>query len=1039
MAATLHSTEDPGQHVYGYFPQNNLSLSITIQEKDGGSSFFFLDQGNDQPIKTHLPRIVRVPVDFTNQDSIAVSQMVNGSADALYTGSNDAFLILAHVNGLLLFNKDRKHDIYYFPDGVRFSDIKNFNLEKYKSSALITWETNEGKIYKLFVDLENLNVRTVDPRSVLLGAVTIPGSTNVVTPNASLDTIQISEPVRSESPTTNGLLAATAEGPMDDSNIFTNGARLVHENGSVYFVRPNGERLLVTDQPLFQSPDRVHPSTILITTQKNVLAVHASGRIQSLGFEVGKATLNYRKEKDGEGSVPYVPAAQWQVSNEGQNFTLLSFQYDSSKKPVSPGETFVIDENGEVVRIAYKHIYPTTKFSVDDGILTIENVDREVDLRNLEGENAYFRVRVPPVTLAPDGTVVTDPVTKFNNQFTNLTKEFRSGRMRAFDLDVEDEDVVRRIREILAQPESPNPVILGGSGSGKTQLLYAFVAGVARGAYKRIPRTIPFYAFDRTTLEQGTRNTGSFDSALQLARATAAIVGASFIGDEFTNLAGSGTHSGNTTVDGLALLKPFLLNGEMRFVATATYVRWINTLGGDNELLRRFTTIEKSAPSRERVMKILDSWADRYGIPRLQSDVKQFLYTLSETHIAVGEQPSKATSILNAVVGRNRDQGREFTPITEDDLIDVLVRGGVPRELFDPEAARKAYQELDRTWGDIVIGQDEVFESLKKQEALRLAGLNDPKLPPIRLLTSGPRGTGKTFGFETFARLTNRKLVKFNMSDYSEGGVEKFQRLLLLAIRTSAHSALLFDEIDRAHSTVRDVLLAILQDGKVEVPMSLLATDRAPNTTVTIDFRQAAIGATTNAGEQYVITNLLKATNRLRSEEFGIRGVGSGESSMKMSSRAKEIRRRVQETFGLKEAIVMGSGMAEPLVDRFVVVPSLPPTRPSFRRIVNSNISKMLKDYADLKEYEFEFDPADRETFLDFADAVYYHENMSNRIVNEILNEHIRIPLAEILRRSPSEALIQKVYLKFSPDSGEAIVEIFEADTCSQKLTSNGS
>lgn len=749
--------------------------------------------------------------------------------------------------------------------------------------------------------------------------------------------------------------------------------------------------------------------TAVLITNKEVLLVSHTGLVRSV--EVDRKKLKKEDVKIDKKTLSYLMPVFGTVDSDGKTFAVLSFEYerDSANGPTL-GETYVWDiETDDLVRVAYRPTgFSKNTLKVDNGILTIVGIDRKIDLRALKAENAFFKAGLPPKVKDESGGQV-DAVKEVDSGFVNMGEEVRSGRRTVFAIDAESQSVLDNLTAVMAQKESPNPMLVAEAGAGKSELVYAFIKRIMNGEVSGIPRTV--YVIDLSVggLSQGTKYSGSIEKRLKALEGAATQVPMIAFADEIHTLRGVGTHEGNPDNDALAMLKPALISGVLHMLGTSTEDEFNNAFGGDAALMRRFSIVRKDNPTREQVLRALDSWTERFGYPKLSPEVKEYLIDVSNRFVVYGVQPSKATSVMDKAYARKVSLKLSKEALTIEDINEALIASGVDKKLFEVKTATQILDNLKKEWSEKMAGQEAALDSYYLLESMRLAGLLDPE-KPASVLVTGPRGAGKTRGAMAYAAATGRKSVKFNMADYAEGGVKEFQKRLSQEIFKDRFAVFVFDEIEKASLEVKNVFLAIMQDGKIKIPAKLSASASVANSTETLDFTQATIVGTTNAGQDYVV-KVLQA------------GVATPMGFSKQQEQKQDVTSKIQHAVnmedGLKKAII-NDGLSTFLVDRFtVIVPAFTSKQDQFREVIRINLVQMLSGFTKNKGIEFEV--KNLEVFLDFATAAYYRENASNRIVENILNTHFRKQIALALGPVDTKN-IKKALIEFDPQSGESKV-----------------
>lgn len=724
--------------------------------------------------------------------------------------------------------------------------------------------------------------------------------------------------------------------------------------------------------------------------------------------------------------LPFKPLA-WKIENEKKEYLLISFKYDEEKgsQYSNAGETYLFEpKTGTLLKIAYQQVLASDKpYSIDDGILSIHGVFRKIDLRDIDGETSFFTPTPVEPLMDEEGKEV-NVNTFIESKLQNISEDLRLGIEKPYELNEEDLGLIDHLHATIKQKESPNPVLVADAGTGKTAVVTSFLDHIVKGKIQGLPRTIRALNFQKTSLEQGATYVGELDKRLKSMEYLARYVPVILFGDEAHNLRGAGTHEGNPHNDVMNMIKDPLLKGLYHMIGTSTIDEFDSAFSGDPALMRRFNYVVKPTPTRAQVLKAIDGWTKKFNYPPLTDETKDFLIVLSNKFIAYGAQPSKATNLLDRAYSRKLNIKKSTEALLPEDLIEALIASGVDSQLFDKVAASDTLQNFKRIWEEKMAGQKLAYNAYYELETMRLGGLLDPQRPPS-VLVLGPRGAGKTRGASIYAEASKRQLVKFNMADYAEGGVDVFQKRLAQELFKDRFAIFLFDEIEKADAAVKNVLLAILQDGKIKIPGHLSASAMTANSVVKLDFTQTTIVCTSNAGEDYVVNNMLTSEKR----SFGFDIGANVEPDLK-----QKIRDSVMMDQQLKEAAMI-DGLSAFLLDRFnVLVPAYPPSDSEFRDAIEINLDQMLSDYEKSKGYKFEL--INRGEFLDFAAKAYFHENMSNRIIESILRQHFRIFVSETLAlRSDDKAEVEKVTLKFNVETGQSeVVVVSECETALTKI-----
>src|ERR1700726_4407181 len=434
----------------------------------------------------------------------------------------------------------------------------------------------------------------------------------------------------------------------------------------------------------------------------------------------------------------------------------------------------------------------------------------------------------------------------------NLNKKAKGGKI---DPLIGREAEVDRTIQILCRRAKNNPLYVGDPGVGKT----AIAEGLARRIVQReVPEVLlnaTIYALDMGALLAGTRYRGDFEERLKAVLSELeAQPGAILFIDEIHTVIGAGATSGGA-MDASNLLKPALAGGVIRCIGSTTYKEYRNYFEKDRALVRRFQKIDVNEPSIEDSIKILRGlkpYYERHHKVRYTADAIKAAVELSHRYIGDRKLPDKAIDVIDEsgaaqmLVPENRRR-KTITAKEVEACIATMAR--IPPKSVSRDD-REVLKNLDRDLKTMVFGQDPAIEALASAIKLARAGLRDQEKPIGCYLFSGPTGVGKTEAARQLSVSLGLELIRFDMSEYMERhtvsrligappGYVGFDQggLLTDAIDQHPHSVLLLDEIEKAHPDLFNILLHIMDHGKL--------TDHSGKP---IDFRNVILIMTTNAG-----------------------------------------------------------------------------------------------------------------------------------------------------------------------------------------------
>ena len=434
----------------------------------------------------------------------------------------------------------------------------------------------------------------------------------------------------------------------------------------------------------------------------------------------------------------------------------------------------------------------------------------------------------------------------------NLNKKARSGKI---DPLIGREAEVDRTIQILCRRSKNNPLYVGDPGVGKTAIAEGLARRIVQGEVPEVLSNAVIYALDMGSLLAGTRYRGDFEERLKnVLQELENHPGAVLFIDEIHTVIGAGATSGGA-MDASNLLKPALASGAIRCIGSTTYKEYRNYFEKDRALVRRFQKIDVPEPSLEDAIKILRGlkpYYEKYHKVRYTTDAIRTAVELSARYINDRKLPDKAIDIIDEVGAAQMllpENKRRKTITTKEVEAVVATMARIPPKTVSRDD-REVLLNLDRDLKTMVFGQDPAIAALTSAIKLARAGLRDPEKPIGSYLFSGPTGVGKTEVARQLARTLGIEIKRFDMSEYMERhtisrligappGYVGFDQggLLTDAVDQNPHCVLLLDEIEKAHPDLFNILLQVMDYGKL--------TDHNGKT---IDFRNVILIMTTNAG-----------------------------------------------------------------------------------------------------------------------------------------------------------------------------------------------
>jgi ATP-dependent Clp protease ATP-binding subunit ClpA len=438
-------------------------------------------------------------------------------------------------------------------------------------------------------------------------------------------------------------------------------------------------------------------------------------------------------------------------------------------------------------------------------------------------------------------------------QFTvNLNEKAKTGKI---DPLIGRHAEVDRTIQILCRRSKNNPLYVGDPGVGKTAIAEGLARKIVEGAVPEVLKPAVIYSLDMGALLAGTRYRGDFEERLknvvgELEKLPHAVL---FI-DEIHTVIGAGATSGGA-MDASNLLKPALSSGAIRCIGSTTYKEFRNHFEKDRALLRRFQKIDVNEPSIEDTIKILmglrPSYEEHHKLKYTPDAIKAAV-ELSARYINDRKLPDKAIDVIDESGASQmlvaESKRKKTIGVKEIEAVIATMARIPPKSVSTDD--KQVLATLESDLKRVVFGQDMAIERVASAIKLSRAGLREPNKPIGSYLFSGPTGVGKTEVAKQLAAILGIPLTRFDMSEYMERhsvsrligappGYVGFDQggLLTDAVDQQPHSVLLLDEIEKAHPDLFNILLQVMDNGKL--------TDHHGKT---VDFRNTILIMTTNAG-----------------------------------------------------------------------------------------------------------------------------------------------------------------------------------------------
>ena len=546
----------------------------------------------------------------------------------------------------------------------------------------------------------------------------------------------------------------------------------------------------------------------------------------------------------------------------------------------------------------------------------------------------------------------------------NLNRKADEGRIDPLIGRTEEID---RTIQVLCRRNKNNPLYVGDPGVGKTAIAEGLAKRIIDGEVPEVLEKCTIFALDMGALLAGTRYRGDFEERLKAVMVELENTeGAVLFIDEIHTVIGAGATSGGS-MDASNILKPALQGGTLKCMGSTTYKEYRNYFEKDRALVRRFQKIDVYEPSIEDTIKILKGlkpYFEEHHHVRYTAEALKTAVELAARYINDRKLPDKALDVIDEV-GASRmlvpESKRKKTVTVKDVEQVVAMIARIPPKSVSTDD-RKALANLERDLKTVVFGQDSAIEAIASAIKLARAGLREPEKPVGSYLFSGPTGVGKTEVARQLAHIMGVELVRFDMSEYMERhsisrligappGYVGFDQggLLTDAVDHQPHSVLLLDEIEKAHPDLFNILLQVMDHGKL--------TDHNGKS---VDFRNVILIMTTNAGA----ADMAKPPIGFEREQ---RIGDDAEAIEKLFT--PEFRNRLDSVIGFA---ALSPEVVSKVVDKFVM--------------------------------ELEFQLNDRNVMIELTESARewlanrgYDQKFGARPLGRVIQEHIKKPLAEEL------------------------------------------
>jgi ATP-dependent Clp protease ATP-binding subunit ClpA len=546
----------------------------------------------------------------------------------------------------------------------------------------------------------------------------------------------------------------------------------------------------------------------------------------------------------------------------------------------------------------------------------------------------------------------------------NLNDKARDGRI---DPLIGRGKEIDRTIQVLCRRQKNNPLFVGDPGVGKTAIAEGLARKIIRGEVPEVLANATIFQLDMGALLAGTRYRGDFEERLKaVMREIEAYPGAVMFIDEIHTVIGAGATSGGA-MDASNLLKPALQSGVLRCIGSTTYKEYRQHFEKDRALVRRFQKIdvaEPTVPDAVEILKGLKPYFEEFHKVKYTQPAIRAAVELSAKYIHDRKLPDKAIDVIDETGASQMllptSRRKKSIGIREVEATIATMARIPPKTVSksDSELLRNIENDLKR----VVFGQDQAITALSSAIKLARAGLREPEKPIGCYLFSGPTGVGKTEVAKQLSSIMGVELLRFDMSEYMERhtisrligappGYVGFDQggLLTDGIDQHPHCVLLLDEIEKAHPDLFNVLLQVMDHGKL--------TDHNGKQ---VDFRNVILIMTTNAG-----------ASDLAGQAFGFN----------RTKREGDDQEAIQRLF---------TPEFRNRLDAIVGFSNLP--RSVIGKVVEKFVFQLEAQLAD-RNVTIELSPEASEWLIEHG----YDEKFGARPMARVIQEHIKKPLAEEL------------------------------------------
>lgn len=393
---------------------------------------------------------------------------------------------------------------------------------------------------------------------------------------------------------------------------------------------------------------------------------------------------------------------------------------------------------------------------------------------------------------------------------------------------------IEEITQVLAKRNKSNVLLVGDPGVGKTAIAEGLALNIVNGAVPEYLKDHTVYNLDIGSLLAGCKYRGEFEEKLKdVIQALTTLGKCILFIDEAHQMRGAG--GGQSNVDFSNMIKPALSKGQIKVIASTTWEEYTQSFEKDRALMRRFyrLTVEEPTPAvAKTILSGLRSHFEKFHRGTISDDAIEAAVDLSVQYQTDKRLPDKAIDLIDTACAKEKLTKDEYT-ITRRHIVDVLSKfTNIPIDQIGADSSSVTLGTLEENINQQLYGQEEVVKTVLEKIFVAKAGLKASNKPIGNFLFTGTTGTGKTELAKLLAKHLNMKLLRFDMSEFQEKhSVAKLigappgyvgyddsnlgGGMLISALEKNPNSIILFDEIEKAHSDVSNILLQLMDDGVI--------------------------------------------------------------------------------------------------------------------------------------------------------------------------------------------------------------------------------